>query len=84
MPGSRPGIKASTASASASPQPGATSFPVASVQVEVPRQLIRRGNMQETIRQVRSDGMDVSNDDIAHLSPLIACHCILARRPYGN
>jgi hypothetical protein len=27
--------------------------------------------MQEAIRQVRSDGMDVSNDDIARLSPLI-------------
>jgi Tn3 transposase DDE domain len=27
--------------------------------------------MQEAIRQVRLDGMDVSNDDIAHLSPLI-------------
>ena len=30
--------------------------------------------MQEAIRQVRSDGMDVSNDDIAHLSPLIWRH----------
>jgi hypothetical protein len=30
--------------------------------------------MQEAIRQVRLDGMDVSNDDIAHLSPLIWRH----------
>ena len=30
--------------------------------------------MQEAIRQVRADGMDVSNDDIAHLSPLIWRH----------
>lgn len=30
--------------------------------------------MQEAIRQVRSDGMDVSNDDIARLSPLIWRH----------
>jgi len=30
--------------------------------------------MQEAIRQVRSDSMDVSNDDIAHLSPLIWRH----------
>ena len=30
--------------------------------------------MQEAIRQVKSDGMDVSNDDIAHLSPLIWRH----------
>jgi hypothetical protein len=30
--------------------------------------------MQEAIRKVRSDGMDVSNDDIAHLSPLIWRH----------
>jgi TnpA family transposase len=30
--------------------------------------------IQEAIHQVRSDGMDVSNDDIAHLSPLIWRH----------
>jgi TnpA family transposase len=30
--------------------------------------------MQEAIRQVRSGGMDISNDDIAHLSPLIWRH----------
>jgi TnpA family transposase len=30
--------------------------------------------MQEALRQVRSDGMAVSNDDIAHLSPLIWRH----------
>jgi len=30
--------------------------------------------MQEAIGQVRLDGMDVSNDDIAHLSPLIWRH----------
>jgi len=27
--------------------------------------------MQEALRQARSDGMDVGNDDITHLSPLI-------------
>jgi hypothetical protein len=30
--------------------------------------------LQEAIGQVRSDGMDVINDDIAHLSPLIWRH----------
>ena len=30
--------------------------------------------MQEAMRQVRLDGMDVRNDDIAHLFPLIWRH----------
>lgn len=30
--------------------------------------------MQEAIHQVRQDGMDVSNDDVAHLTPLIWRH----------
>jgi hypothetical protein len=30
--------------------------------------------MQEAIRQVRLDGMDVRDDDIAHLTPLIWRH----------
>jgi TnpA family transposase len=30
--------------------------------------------MQEALRQARSDGMDVSNDDITHLSPLVWRH----------
>jgi TnpA family transposase len=30
--------------------------------------------MQEAIRHVRQEGMDVHNDDIAHLSPLIWRH----------
>ncbi len=30
--------------------------------------------MREAIRQVRLDGMDVRDDDIAHISPLIWRH----------
>jgi TnpA family transposase len=30
--------------------------------------------MQEAIQQIRADGLDVSNDDLAHLSPLIWRH----------
>ena len=30
--------------------------------------------MQETLQQVRTDGMDVGDDDLAHLSPLIWRH----------
>ena len=50
-----------------------------SMEIEGRETIYRNRNAVQTnpatsIRQVRSDGMEVSNDDIAHLSPLIWRH----------